>query len=156
MSKKPTSVLSKLQESVKAARRASVPLIAVETADPAATMSAIASAINGGAPIVSWDVCRGFVPVNSEARPVVNQLLGESDPITATNPQEAVSMLGRAPGSSKDGATPGTVIFWHNGHKFIDNERVMQGIWLLRDEYKRSGRMFIMFGPSFQLSGAGQ
>ena len=71
----------------KAARRSSVPLIGVTTADPAATMASIMEANiqlfekdfhgrqNQQSPVLLWDVARGCVAVNVTAEPIVRTLL---------------------------------------------------------------------------------
>ena len=58
----------KLTEQVKAARRVATPLIAVNTPDPAATITQLCEAINGSAPKLEWDVVRSFHAINTEGR----------------------------------------------------------------------------------------
>jgi len=74
----------------RAARRASTPLIAVRTPDPAQSQRGIADLYNNGdgpAPILSWDLCRGCQWLNPAGFPVAWRILlekGEYDPVPNT------------------------------------------------------------------------
>ena len=140
----------------RAARRASAPLIAVRTADPAQTERGITDTYTQD-PILSWDICRGCQWVNQAGFAVVWRLLldkGEYE----TVPKSAVEfesvreelmlktanlpeLLGRA-----NRFPSRTVLFIQNAQMYFRKEDVVQGIWNLRDTFKANGRTLVLLG----------
>ena len=77
-------------------RRAAVPLLAVQTPDPAEVLRlAIKEASNGTtAPVLQWDCIHGIVAANNEARELEAILNGQQEPAIATgNPIEALRAI---------------------------------------------------------------
>lgn len=83
--------------SLKPFRRAAVPLLAVQTADPAEIIRlAVAEAQSNGAisPALTWDCIHGITALNDEANNLASSLNSNQDPAIATsNPIEALRAL---------------------------------------------------------------
>jgi hypothetical protein len=132
-------------EQFKAARRVSVPFLAITTSDQNSTILNIAQVVNG-APMISWDIVRGLVPLNDAAQPLLEVF--EQDPAMLTNPTEVLSKAALLP-SKKDANNQwcGPILFMHNLHFFLKEPSVMQGILNLRDLYKENRRTLVVLGP---------
>lgn len=135
-----------LTDQIKHARRVSVPLVAIQTSDPAATMRSVADSLNNGkgSPVVAWDIVRGTWPVNGAGKAVADLTgVGESDE-TIGQPVEVLRI-----GAEK---FPGrTVCFLCNAHEYLDNPMFRQAVWNLRDVWKRDRRMLVLLGPTIEL-----
>jgi len=127
---------------LKHARRASVPLVAIQTADPGATIRQIAQSINGGAEMVAWDVVRGTRPVTENAVAIAHEIEGREP--TIGNPVGFLAGLVEALPSR-------CIAFMQNAHDYLEgqqqNPSVIQGIWNLRDELKHDARTLILLAP---------
>lgn len=129
--------------SIKTARRAGVPLLVVETADPQQTISTIIAEINGkqaDSPIMRWDICRALIGLNEAGSAIVNEITNGEAATTTQNPTECLSVLQRSPESS--------FVFFLNAQLFWGNETVRQAIWNLRDTFKSIGAMLILLCQS--------
>lgn len=129
---------------IKSVRRAGVPLVALETADPAMAIAAIRRALNGkgdAMPVMQWDIVRGLIGVNDAGAQVCSEM--DASPINTGNPTECLTLLQKLPQDS--------IVFWHNGHRYLDNVSVIQGLWLLRDTLKAIHGTVILLGPAFTL-----
>jgi hypothetical protein len=132
-----------MKKHFKAARRAAVPIIAIETADQQNTAREI-SLCYTTVPIIQWDVIRGISPVNPLGRVVVNELCSGEDPAMATsNPAEMLIKATEVPEK--------TIVLMNNAHRFIDNEVVSQGLCNLRDIYKTRGATLVLLAPAIRL-----
>jgi hypothetical protein len=123
----------------RAARAASVPLIAVRTTDPASAMRAVHSSLNGDAatsPVMSWDALRGVVGFNQAGKDECARLGLKSGPMP---PAQAMATAEKF---SED-----AVLFVLNAHKFWSDPMPLQGIWNLRDVFKANGSMLVMIAP---------
>jgi len=136
-------------EQFQAVRRAAVPIVGIETADPQQTIRAIAKSLNGKTPaIMCWDIIRGLVALNNQATDVISQICQGQDPQIATgNPSEMLSKLTIVPERA--------IIFMLNAQKYLDMQEskvpVAQGIWNLRDVFKSKGAILVLLSPSFAL-----
>ena len=120
-----------MKEQFKAARRAAVPIIAIETADQQDVIKGLAKC-NNTVPIIQWDVIKGLSPINQAGMEIVTKLCGGDDPAMSTgNPAEFLGKISTVPKE--------TIIFMNNAHRFIANESVSQGICNLRDIFKSNG-----------------
>jgi hypothetical protein len=132
-----------LTEQFRHARRVSVPLVAVDTPDPGATVTALARAVNANGktfPVVQWDICRGVTAVNGE---IGNNAITSSgvDPAeTIGNPPGALELAQKLP--------RGTIMFYHSAHRFLEDPMVAQGVWNLRDKFKQNCRTLVLLGPN--------
>jgi len=61
-------MIASIIDQFKAARRVSVPIVAVTTMDQQATVRSLAELINGDTPVLVWDMARGIARI-SESEP---------------------------------------------------------------------------------------
>lgn len=120
---------------LKAARRVSTPLLAIRTADPALAIARVLKTVGKSAPVVHWDIVRGFVPTNENGAKEIGKLAGERDP-SDIGPVEALVLASQL---SEDG-----VLLFANAHRFWVDPQVIQGVWNLRDSFKANGRTLIL------------
>ena len=141
------------------ARNVSVPLIAVNSLDPAATMRALAwSLVNVASasqaetdnefglhafPILKWDIGHGLLPLNEEGKNWHAQYVGPSKQNTTINPAEALRLLEKVPERA--------LTFILNGHRYLSNDFFIQGLWNCRDLYKANGNTIVLLGIGFKL-----
>ena len=133
----------KTSDQVRAARRVSVPLIAIATPDPAATMETIVKDIE--APVLAWDIVRGVQPANEAGHAAVEATFGGE----AKNITDPAAMLDRAARLPKE-----TVLFVLQAHRYLEGpaaEAVVQAVWNLRDVFKADTRTLVLLGPPFRL-----
>ena len=131
-------------DEIKRARRVGTPLIAVTTADQPTCISTLRrKGINGGAPLILWDVVRGYSPLNDAGREAVQSVLADSDPMAMTNIVEALAAALKFPEKS--------VILVSNAHRYLDEPAPMQAVMNLRDQFKSTGRTLVMLGVDFRL-----
>lgn len=133
-----------MKEKIRKARRAGVPLVAIETFDPANAVRSCLEALNGKqgeVPILSWDIVQQWVGLN---KPGKNALKDWYDPLAMQLPDTLKALLEKFP--------PKGMAFIHNPQRIWDRDGVAQGIWLLRDALKaKSGAMLILVGPTIEL-----
>jgi hypothetical protein len=127
---------------IKAARRVSVPLVAIATPDPAATIKAIVEMVNG-APMVQWDGAEGMRSLNETGKDALAVATGEGESAVA-NPMAALSIAKKLPGAKKEPKLGGTVVFFHLANRWVADPLTIQAVWNLRDEFKRDGRMLVL------------
>lgn len=154
-----------LIEQIRAAHRASVPIVAVSTPDPAATIQAIVESVrnpaggsggpggsggSGGEPDglrVEWDLLRGYHPRGSIAQ--IEQFhtwVSGADIDLASlqfNPVLAVAVALKLPDES--------ILFVHLANRFLAEPPFIQAVWNLRDAFKANLRMLVLLGPSLTL-----
>jgi len=123
---------------VKAARVAKVPLVLVQTADPAETAAAVMAGANG-APVLSWDVVRGLYGRNE-----AGDKLAKSAGWGPQNTRQPVQLL-MAIGGSDTNDRP--VYVMANIQRFLVDVTVIQAVWNLRDWFKSNGAMLVMVAP---------
>ena len=120
-----------------AARRVSTPLIAVQTADPAATIQALRASLAAAVPILAWDIVNGMRGVNTEGAQAF-QALGVEQ-VTTTNLVEALATALNLPEDA--------LLFVANAQTVIRIQGVSQAVWNLRDPFKESGRTLVLLTP---------
>lgn len=143
----------------KAARRAGVPIIAIETADPAKAIVNCLASRNGreaGTPIIYWDLIRGFQARSESAGKVLQAVCGDQEPQMFTNPAEALGALAAKPKNltvkTDDGREQSAIIFFFGASRLLDNPAVIQGVWNCRDTFESApGAMLALLGPSFKI-----
>jgi hypothetical protein len=132
-----------LTDQLRAARRVSVPLVAVATPDPAATTEMLVTEID--VPALVWDVVRGVRPANAAGRTAAESTFGE-DAETLTDPATVLQQAARLP--------PGTLLFLLQAHRYLEGsnaEAFVQAVWNLRDLFKADTRTLVLLGPTFRL-----
>lgn len=126
----------------KAARRASTPLMAIATPDPAATQSRLVAASASETPLLSWNCVSGASGLNEAGRACEATLKG-NDPFGGADLLSLLKNAARLPRRS--------VLIVHNAHRFLSAPPIVQAIWNLRDAFKSDYRALVMLGPSFSL-----
>jgi hypothetical protein len=124
-------------------RERSVPLVAFDTADPAATIAGCVEALNGkgkDVPLWQWDLAAGWVGLNDTGR---RSLADWYDPAAMGFVESLVKAAEKSP--------KGTVAFVHNPQRVWDKDGVAQAVWNLRDAWKTRGAMLVMVGPAAPL-----
>lgn len=131
--------------------KAAVPLLAVQTADPAEVVRAVMSygekSTEAKIPILLWDVMHGIIALNDSGK----------DPATDLNdgkPEEASIITGRpdeALRSLETKLTKSVIIVFHGLADMIKDPAagivVRQALWNLRDILKSTGTLLIMTVP---------
>lgn len=139
-----------LFDQFKNARLKSVPLVGIETPDPAATIELLAAmpCLKNGkdpSPLLQWDVVRGLIAVNKPGREVLTKFSPDAEDLRmkTQNPTEALILASTLPKKS--------ILFFHNAHRWITNESVAQAAWNLRDSFKSDERMLVLLAPTLSL-----
>ena len=129
---------------LKSARRVSVPIVAISTPDPGATVESIRAAVSIGEEIpavVQWDMVRGLTAINDNGQRCLADIPAAAE--TAFNPTMFLLAIQKLPA--------GSVCFMHQASRFMGSQPDVQGIWNLRDVFKTNRRMLVLLGPAFQL-----
>lgn len=156
-----------LIDRIKAARNASVPLVAVTTPDPAAVIQAVREGLGANVegktplPMFKWDAVQGIRPVNTAGAQALSGLgLSEADLSRDTTLlSDALVLAARLPGESESdagGKVRGSILFVLNAHRFLNpsvqgSAVATQAIWNLRDLFKQNRRTLILLAPQIQL-----
>lgn len=153
----PTKVERPLSQAVRMARSRAVPLLGIETPDPASTRVAITEAVPAATPIVEWDALRGLTA--PERSPGAIALAAA---ISAARAQQALTIkastmldvLQHVPGELRDGdgkvTQEGAIVLVHGAQELFRDPVAVQGIWNLRDQFKRNRRTLILLGPTLK------
>jgi len=148
----------------------SIPLVAFQTPDPAATISSCRQACNGKSmPFLSWDSIRGLRPIlmgvkddataeekdmvnitNQRAANIANDI---GDPIDTTNLPQCLGLLADKLDYSvtDDPDKTRLAIFMHSANRALESADVVQGVWNLRDPFKSTARVLVLLGPTVTL-----
>lgn len=138
-----------MAEQVAAARKVGVPIIAIETIDPSATMVRVTTAIDQTNPVFEWDCVRAVTANNAMADAVMPKVFGETEDermLATANPVDFLRRLRkRYPKEEKEKELPNkSVVFIHNAHRMMEDTFIMQGIWNVRDLFKKTGCTLIL------------
>ena len=126
-----------IQKQFESARLAGVPLLAISSPDPMATMKSLLAVEQDNTPFLAWDCMRGLWSLNDAGKPYqAAELVGKPIAILA----------GKA-----DELPDGCVICLLGVASYFDEPAVLQGIWNLRDTYKSSQRTMVLLGQSIKL-----
>ena len=134
-------------ERLRHARAAGVPIVAINTPDPAATVRAVAGKFGGNGtpvPVVQWDSNRGVLPVNEAGKAVADMTgVGDQD-VTIGEPVMFLSAIANYPER--------TIVFVHNAQDlWVISPRIAQGVWNVRDSFKQDGRMLVLLSGDVKL-----
>lgn len=160
-----------LVERLKAARRVAVPIVMVESPDPAQTVEVVRQAFEFGAktpiPIVQWDAMNGLAALNKAGFAVMSKIIGNDEdgkpvdpeqwPALTANPGSALAMMQQVPGElfdeKKELTQRGSIVFMLNAHRYfrdepgVQNGQIVQGIWNTRDAFKQNRRTLVLVVP---------
>lgn len=131
---------------LKTIRRAGVPLVSIETSDPALTIASARRSLNGKADLVAvmqWDICNGLTGLNAPGR-TTTQEIAPNGAIDTGNPTECLRLLA-------DKAPDGTLVFFHSAHAIVGNADTAQAVWNLRDIFKGKGATLVLLSPALKL-----
>jgi len=137
-----------LLDTFRAARRAAVPLLAVQTPDQLAIIPALALASaevdktqeRAASPLVRWDAVQGYIAINRAGEAAAAQ----ADPERmSADPVMALVLAASLP--------PASVLVMVNGQRIVGEGAVPTALLGLRDSFKASGRMVVLLGPAFAL-----
>jgi len=145
----------------KAARRAAVPLIAIETLDQQGTAKLLAETLNGSFPVLTWDIIRGMAAMNPPGAKVLTEFCKVKDPysgdvtmqdpaIATANPGEMLAKVGAIAPKLGAAMTKACIIMF-NAHRVMDNETVAQGVANLRGVFEASGATLVLLCPGISL-----
>ena len=129
-----------LIESLKAARRVSAPLIAIETADAAATIQLVVEGLNSGTAAVMWDVANGMLALNDAGQDAMQKVDAQ---------QTEMSEFGAV--RQAEALTGGCILFAHWDRKFWDSPPTVQQVWNLRDKFKADQRTLVLLDRAFTI-----
>jgi hypothetical protein len=128
------------------ARSCGTPLVAINTFDPAATVSAI-SEIESDAILVQWDIQRGFSGLNKKGEQAVHHVQPPDFP--ANDPSMALNLALKF--------EPNSVLFFHNADALLTPDlqglTAVQGFWNLRDPFKSDDRCAVLLCADVLLPG---
>jgi len=140
---------------LKPALRAGVPIVIIETSDPAQSMRAALEQLNGKAntsPLLEYALLKGLSAINDPGADFINSAFRDVDVRTMS----IADVLGGLNQPSeferlRSADTP-AYIFLHNPQLMWDTSEeagrfVAQGLWSLRDVLKPSGSMLIGLAP---------
>ncbi len=137
--------------SLKRYRYAAVPLLAIQTADPAEIVRlAVKEAANGKAcPALRWDCIHGITALNTEAQALASALNNSLDPVVATgNPIEALRALEQI--KADETAAKTIIIALGMADVLADPTAgipARQALWNLRDALPQQGAILAMTVP---------
>lgn len=133
-----------------ACRRAGVPIVLYETADPAVTIQAVTKALNGtatDAPLLSWDCCRALGGLNQPGVSYVDSI-PEDQKFALAAPAATLQYIATHP--PKNDLHAG-ILFFHLAHKFMDDPTVLQAVWNCREPLKAAGSTLVLLAPTGKL-----
>lgn len=152
----------RILDQYKAARRVGTPLMAIATMDPASTIHTIVANTDDKVPIIMWDICSGWRPLNLSGLQAMANTLDfkptEKNGIAAGDlemilektqaPETCLINAGRLPDK--------TVLIMMNAQMHLPNTLnpaavVVQALWNLRDLFKTNKRSVVMMGVSFTI-----
>jgi len=132
--------------SLKPYRRAAVPILAVQTPDPAEVLRlALRESVNGStSPVLTWDCIHGITPANGEAQIIAAELNSNQDAAIATsNPIEFLRAI--------EGLADKAILVAHGLADVLTDPSAgtptRQALWNLRDALSQSGALLVLTFP---------
>jgi hypothetical protein len=143
---------NKMIEQFLAARRSSVPLLAINTPDNPATMQAIQQSLNGKAdetPLVMWDAVLGWQGRNEAGLAEISRILIDVEARSDTGaPDNTVTLSFVEQATMALRFSEKAILFLVNGQLQLTEPDRIQAIANLRDAFKGSKpRMCVFLGP---------
>lgn len=130
----------------KSVRTAAVPIVAWETADPQASISACMGALNGNqAPALVWDCIRGLRGINQTGQEIC---AGIGEALETQNCAQCLSLIAD---KYVRGSEAPALFFFHGGNRILEDWTAVQAIWNLRDRLEGASATLVLLGPSFRL-----
>lgn len=135
--------MANLVDQMNVALSRSVPLVAITTPDPWATITAVAAGTSPEIAKLQFDVVRGITAIN---KPGNEALGGIQDDDNAggfagrKDPFDALVAAARLPARS--------LLFIHLADKWLRDDAIVQAVWNLRNEFKNDHRMLVLLSRS--------
>jgi hypothetical protein len=127
----------------KAARRVSTPLISVISPDPAATMRTLIGVVSKETPVIGWNSVKGLAALNDAGKQALSQTFTEDGELEDSwDPVNALEKMERLPKT--------VLVFFQWLHAYMDEPRVKQAVYNLRDLFKARKQTLIMLAPDFR------
>lgn len=148
------------------ARRAGVPIVAIETADPAATIRKCQSDLNGKhavTPLLQYDIVRGLqaVPGSKPGQVVLSQAFSEDSRYPfAGDPTGCLDCAFTKAGEKKLQVVPedgnadepiAAILFVIHANRFGEDTGFMQAVWNCRLAFEPRGITLVLLGPAIKL-----
>lgn len=141
-----------------AARRAGVPIIGLETADPAASIVKACQSLNGKGdmtPLLKWDLIRGLTPLNLPGAKVLTHFTDEptTDPTACLGQLVAkADNLTYVPDPDNEpDRKVGAIIYMIHANRWLEGTAELQAVWNARDAFEPRGISLVLLGPSIKL-----
>lgn len=148
-----------LLETMTEARRVSVPLVYITTADPIACIRGLAPALYTPNdddtlqpdPVLIWNPADGLAPAGGEFAPPSQAALAKILGLTKIPPESTMAVEHAL--KAVKSAPFQTVCFFYVllPSAFFQGPKTLQQIWNLRDEFKANRRMLVFLGPDATL-----
>ena len=161
MAEKKSRVKEDVKNQFRLIRNAGVPLCAIETPDPAATIVGIQKLMDDGwekVPMLSWDIALSLKKVTKAGAPIFEFMAPDGGVAAVSNPMECLSALWRGleeqikeEKDDKPSKWREMIFFFHNAHRLINEQGMSQAIWNLREYLKALGGVLVLLGPSIRL-----
>ncbi len=156
MTTKKERALSSGQRAFRTARARGVPLVALESADPGASIQKCITGLNGKGdhtPLIQWDLIRGARGLNTRGESVLANFTDDNlnDPTSMLTAFVSKANDLRIPHSEDPDRRVGAIIFAVHFNRFLEETGVMQALWNARDEFEAAGVLFCLLGPAFRL-----
>jgi hypothetical protein len=134
-----TNLTTTMLDQFRAATRAGVPTVAIQSPDQQQTITILRDAYKDKRPLFRWDVCSGMIALNDAAKTEAQKK--GIDPALTQNPIEALNLALKI--------TKQSIVFMLNVHLFLDQPTLIQAIANVRDVFKSDQRMLCLLGPAF-------
>lgn len=137
---------------IKDVRRASVPLVLYETADPAQTMRTVLGALNStvkDVAIMQHDVVRGLVGLNAKGTNLASEVGGKLETV---DPTSCLDLFHDkvAIGEQQD-AGRRSILFMHQAQAWLSSPPARQAVWNLRDPFAAIGATLILLSNTSEV-----
>lgn len=146
------------------ARRRGVPIVGIESADPAATIVKCIATLNGlkdKTPLLRQDVVRGLAPLSKAGSAVLQDftedLDGSFDPSRCLNALtvKASKLIFNEEIETEDGkkkiVSRGAIVFMVHANRWLEQTAELQAVWNTRDVFEKHGITLVLLGPSIKL-----
>lgn len=130
-------------EQLSAARRVSVPIVAINTPDPESTIQTLRALQNKETPILVWDIIAGIRGLNDAGKAAEHKFHVDEFDVTKGNPVACLERAAEMP--------VGALLIVHLAPHWLKDAPYIQALWNLRDNFKLRKRMCCLLGKEFAL-----
>lgn len=156
--------VEKIRTPFEHARRAGVPIVGLESADPAASIIKCLKALNGTdqqTPSIRWDIVRGPIGLNRIGNtclaPVIADLPEpeQKDPVAmlaafVSKADKLVNLVRKSDEDQNPERFPAVIFFVH-ANRWIEEYQPLQAVWNARDAFEKHGITLVLMGPTIKL-----